>query len=303
MDDFQDLPPVAAIAALARQGAAELATITLNQPMPGLPVSIPVLLDKAAGTARGLKDLFEWHRINPARATGTATVNSIDSLVDLINRHKTDSTAIFGDPDWKKPTITAVIDYHRIDHTPDFLGHRIGYSFPLSDEWAAWMAINGKRMNQTEFAEFIEDHIAECASPTPAEIDDYKALFSTTVAWPNDLMQLSRGLQVMADIRVKNAVTLQTGEAQITFEEMHKDAAGGALVVPGIFILAIRPFFDGEIARIPVRLRYRLLDGKVNWIMQLFRPDKWITEELRRDMQRVADATALPLYLGTPERA
>ena len=302
MDELEDLPPVAAIAELARRAGTEIVDVVLTEPMPGLPVTVPALLDKANGTARGLKELFEPHRIHPARATGTAIVKSISSLADLVNRHKTENSVLFGDPDWQKPSMTAVIDYHGINHQPDFLGHRIGYSFPLSDEWSAWMAINGKRMSQTEFAEFIEDHIAECANPTPAEIEDYKALFSTTVAWPNDLMALSRGLQVMADVRVKNAVTLQTGEAQITFEEMHKDAAGGALVVPGIFILAIRPFFDGEIARIPVRLRYRLLDGKVNWIMQLFRPDKWITEELRRDMERVAAETSLPLYLGTPEK-
>lgn len=302
MSTMIDKTAVDEIAALAQKGMTEIVTLTAPEGMKGVPSAIPVVLDKAKGTALNIAPLFENYRTHPQFAIGQAEVTTLESFVDLVDRHKTPDSVIFGDADWKEPSLTAVIDYHQVDHSPEFLRHKIQYDFPLSEEWKLWLGINGKPMDQTSFAEFIEDHIAECSSPGSDEEEEYRTLFNTKVAYPNELMVLSRGLSVLAEVRVKNAVTLQTGEGQITFDETHKDAAtGNAISVPGIFILAIAPFFLGDFARIPVRLRYRVRDGKIYWTMHMFRPDKHITEQIRRDMTRAASETGLPLFLGSPE--
>ncbi|GEM_PF-6847773 len=131
----------------------------------------------------------------------------------------------------------------------------------------------------------------------------YQNKFSFKVAFPTQLVELSRGLQVNADIRVKNVVNLQNGTAQIVFEEEHQtlDKQGNRINVPGMFILPASPFFGGETARIPVRLKYNKTAGGVAWLYQLYRPEFHVNKQVRADMTRAAADTDLPHFEGTPE--
>lgn len=291
---------VESIADLALASGSQIVTIDRPDGYPGLPENIPALLNRNSGNVQSVYELFTPWRNRPERITGTAKIETLDSFIELVERHKTPASAIFAITDWRKPALTAVIDYH--DDEPANCKHRIHYAFPLSEDWQAWLGINGKPLSQTDFAEFIEDHIEDLASPDQAEQDAFKANFRTRVAEPSDLITLSRGLQINAEMRVRTAVKTQSGESQIVFEEEHKDATTGAPIdVPGIFILCIAPFFDGERCRIPVRLRYRVKEGKINWSIQLFRPDVHVTKQVRADLIRAATATALPRYEGQPE--
>lgn len=294
---------VHAIAALADQGMVDIKVIDTPTDVPGLPADVPLLVDPKSGKATSLKPIIDEWRLKPVRKAGTAKVLTLESLVDLVNRHKTEHSVIFADTDWKKPSLTAVIDYHDKQNggPADNGKHRVHYEFPLSDSWNAWMGINGEALPQVEFAEFIEDHIADLAAPDTMEEEDWRHKFSFRVAFPNELVSLSRGLQVFSETKVKNVVNLQSGAAQINFEEEHKDANGNKLDVPGMFILSIPPFFRGEPARIPVRLRYRQSAGKLFWICQLYRPDIYVTEQVIRDMERAGSDTSLPTFQGAPE--
>ncbi len=296
---------VQAIAKLAKEAAgAEIAGLMWPEAPRGLPKDVPVaIVHGDRPKLESVGEIFEEFRLFPARKAGTAKVLTLDSLIDLTNRHKTPDTAIFANTDWRKPSIVVVIDYHAVepDGDPAWLRHRIGYEFPLSDPWKEWLAKNGQPMKQGEFAEFIEDHIADLSSPTEAEADDYERLFSAKLATPAKLIELSRGLQVFAGVNVKNTVTLQSGESQVVFEEEHRDAAGNRLEVPGLFILQVNPFFQGDVARIPVRLRYRVADGKIFWFFQIYRPDLIITDRVRTDLDIIRAKTALPVFEGSPE--
>ncbi|MBO0142295.1 DUF2303 family protein [Agrobacterium sp. Ap1] len=293
---------VKAIADLAHQ--ADVVTINIDPPeVAGLPKSIPILLDSTNGQARSVKSLFDEWRQKPDRKVGTAIVNTLESFIDLVDRHKTEHSAIFADIDWKKPSLTGVIDYHDIasDGPANNGKHRVHYPFPLSEEWQTWVKFNGEPMGQSEFAEFIEDRIAELATPHEAEEIDWKEKLGGRVAHPNEIFTLSRGLKVNAETRVVNQVTLASGEAQITFEEEHKDQNGQKLNVPSLFIIRLPPFFRGEAVRIPVRLRYRVKAGALVWFYQLYRPDQYITEEVERSLLRAEAATELPTFQGKPE--
>lgn len=295
---------IEALKTLANKAGSELVTISLPTPINGLPDNVPAFVDREAGAIKSVKELLETYRTHPQRKSGTATVHTLDSFIDLVNRHKTASTAIFANSDWQKPSLTAVIDYHTIDSDEaDNLKHRIGYTFPLSEEWRAWVALNGKPLSQSEFAEFIEDHISDLSTPDEAEELDFQKKFSFKVAFPTQLVELSRGLQVNADTRVKNVVNLQNGTAQIVFEEEHQtlDKQGNRIDVPGMFILSIPPFFGGETARIPVRLKYKKTPNGVVWFYQLYRPEFYVTEQVRRDLTRAAGDTDLPHFEGSPE--
>ncbi|RVM08413.1 DUF2303 family protein [Sinorhizobium meliloti] len=294
---------IAAIHDLSDRAGSQIATLSLSTAIPGVPSTIPVFVDRKSGAVSNVADLFERYREHPRRKSGTAKVATLESLISLIDRHKTEHSAIFAETNWEKPSITAVFDYHEAKNggLADNGKHRAHYEFPLSEEWKAWVKINGKPLEQVEFAEFIEDHIAELSAPDSFEAEDFRGKFGFKVAYPNELVALSRGLQVHAETRVKNNVVLQSGEGEITWDEEHRDAQGNKLTVPGMFIVSIAPFFMGDPTRIPVRLRYRVSGGKVLWICQLYRPDVHITQQVMRDLERVAHETELPHFQGTPE--
>lgn len=156
-------------------------------------------------------------------------------------------------------------------------------------------------MEQKEFAWFLEDRVAELASPTDHERVTLEDQFATTLATPAQVVELSRGLKVNVDTQVKVSTVLQTGEGQIAWEETHNGTDGKPIKVPGMFILYIAPFFMGEKVRVPVRLRYRPKDGKMIWFYQIYRPDIAITEHLRTHILEAKDILELPVFEGSPE--
>lgn len=290
----------------AKAKGASIQHINVPEELTGLPKSVPALIVR--GDTPALKSIskeLEEYRLFPARKSGTGQAQTLQSFIDLTMRHATDDSVIFADTNWKAPSLTAVIDYHRNEEAgaADNCKHRIHYAFPLSEEWNAWVAGNGKPMTQEEFALLIEDRIADLAAPSDEEIKNCDETFQTTVAAPSGLMLLSRGLQVNVSSQVKNAQTLQSGESQILFEETHetKSKDGGAIKVPGMFMLAVSPFFMGEVTRIPVRLRYRVSGGNIVWLYQLYRPDLAITERVIADVATVTEKTELPAFAGSPE--
>jgi len=250
---------------------------------------------------KGLKAEFDLWRTAPERITGTAKVGTLISFVDLVNRHKNDGSALFGAINTPSPSFTAVIDYHSLDHAPRFGKHRIVYDFPVSPEWQAWQAFNAKPMSQGEWAAFVEEHIADLSAPYDAERSEYERLFQTTIAVPSDLIQLSRGMQIAVESRVKDIRVLQSGEAEILYEEVHKDSTGNKLIVPGLFVINIPLFVGGETTRIITRLRYRRQDSRIVWFYQLYRADLVVRMRLQSDFEAVGDQTGLPIFEGSPE--
>lgn len=291
---------VKAIAELADRANYQVAHFSVPTGVKGTPPSIPILINPRTGEARSLAALIEPWRTRPERKIGTASVDTIESFIELLDRHKTENSVIFADTDWNKPSLTAVVDYSG-QTDADFGAHRIRYDFPRSEEWKVWVGKHSKPLGQVDFAEFIEDHIQDLSAPDTLEEEQFERLFSCKVGYPNDLVMLSRGLQINAEVRVKTALKLQSGESQIVFEEDHKNADGQPISVPGVFIINIPIFHGGASTRIPVRLRYKLRDGAIAWTFMLHRPDVYITEEVRRDLERAARETELPKFEGRPE--
>lgn len=296
------------LAEAARLGAEakgiEIVQIEAPEGLSGLPATVPAaILRGEHPSINSVANLLETYRLHPERKQGTAEAQTFESFCELINRHKSEHSVIFADADWRKPSFTAVLDYHHlgVDGQPDYGKHRVHYAFPLSEEWQAWNKMNGQKMTQEDFAYFLEDRVAELSAPTDEERIWLERDFATTVATPSQLVELSRGLQVNVASKVKAAHTLANGEGQIVWEESHQDANGQPLKVPGIFILSVPPFFMGDKMRIPVRLRYRAAGGSVVWFYQIYRPDQFITEHVRHALFDAREKTGLPAYEGKPE--
>lgn len=300
-----DIPTASAAGLIADMAKAAAGphhvSITTHGLGPGLPASIPALWDADKQVLVSAHTEIERYRQEPARRTGTARVETLQSFIDLVNRHKTGDSAIFAKTAWPDPALTAVIDYHGLGLEPAWLKHRVHYAFPLTDEFKAWAALDGKPMEQLAFAEFIEEHAAELASPLPAEITEYEPKFKSRFANPNELIELSRHLEVFVGAKIKQQHRLQTGEKQITFDVEHTNINGEPIDIPGIFILNVKPFVDGDVARIPARIRYRAGGGAVVWFFDLYRWEQALRDRAHNDMLRAAEETALPAFEGAPE--
>lgn len=266
-----------------------------------LPPDVPLVFDQKSARVAAFKDAIEAYRIGPDRRRGTARTTTLRSFAELVNRHKDAGSAVFAKTAWPQPAFTAVIDYHDEENRPRHLGHRITYDFPVTDELKAWVSWNGKPMEQADFAAFIEEHAAELASPMEEEIREFEALFKERFATPSHLIELSRCLEVFVGAKAKRAERLSSGERTVEFVEEHRNGAGEKVEIPGIFMISVPAFLDGDNVRIPARLRYRLSGGTVSWFYQLYRWEFWLRDRVQHDLEWIARETALPCIEGSPE--
>ncbi len=295
------------IAELARDGVANTIEIT-DSTVRSEPIQIALRRDGSGGYHfESIKPLLEEWRENPERRSGTARLLTLQSLIDLVKRHKDDGSAVFGDfKDPRAPKITAVLDYHELGGQARHGKHRAEYAFPLSDEWQTWMAKNtaGDKLvafDQLKFANFLEDRIADLSSPLDQEKTDFESLLGCKFAGPNELLTLARGLELNTSSKVKDFRNLQSGEVQISYEEVHEDGKGKPIKVPGLFVVEIPLFVGGERVRIITRLRYRKSEGGIVWFFQMYRPDIIMRERVTADLREVGAETGLPTFEGAPE--
>lgn len=268
----------------------------------GLPKHMPVLMRLGKDVElKSLRALMEEWRIAPERREGTATVRTLRSFIELSMRHKDEHSTIFAQTDWPNPSLTTVVDYHQTDGVPRFGRHRIVYPFPLTREFKTWINQDGKPLEGDEFAIFIEDNIMDLSVPLDTEREQFEELFRTKFAVPTDLIALARGLEINVDSKVKQAFKLESGEAEIRFEETHKSASGEPIHVPGLFMLSCRAFVGGQEVRLPARLRYRVKDGAIKWHYQLYKWEDALRARTATDLAIAAQATGLPAFEGAPE--
>lgn len=249
-----------------------------------------------------LKQFHDEWRDAPERASGTATALTLESFIALVNRHKDNDSVVFADIIGDAPSLTAIIDYRRKEGDPRFQRHRVHYAYPVAEEWTAWKEQDGDKLSQSDFAAWVEEHIHEIGDPEDfADRETVEALFRGKMATPADLFTLSRGLKISADISVKEVRDLASGQAQIAFEETHKDGEGAPLKVPQLFLVRVPFFVSQPAATLVARLRYRLHSGKIVWHYELWRWRDAMQVALIDDLRKVREQTNLDLFEGCPE--
>lgn len=254
-----------------------------------------------------VKQFIDELRTRPVRKAGTSELTTIDSFVAQVNRTKDANTVIFADvASRQEPRLLAVFDYNEAGPTggPRFGTHRALYRFPVSDQWKAWTGKPIEGIGQADFAEFLESRIMDVLDPTSTgkTLDAFCKQLGITLASPQRLMELSRGLALHAEHKVIQNVNIGSGEAQIGFSENHTDTAGAPLKVPGGFAIAIPVFRNGPAYQIPVRLRYRVGGGQIRWTLQPQRLDEVWDDAVTESVNAVTTKTELTTLFGTPEK-
>jgi Uncharacterized conserved protein (DUF2303) len=96
-------------------------------------------------------------------------INESRSLVDYVDRFKTDDTVIFADTD--ELEVHAVVDYHKAKSAgPGLAEHRAVLSLSHSAEWSQWSSISGRMYDQKLFALMLEINSEDIAQSEAASL-------------------------------------------------------------------------------------------------------------------------------------
>lgn len=195
---------------------------------------------------------FSLHREKPltpwlaSNIAASRTLIEAGSFADYINIFKQSTTLIFGSPHQMK--MEAVIDYHgAADGTPapNHCTHRAIFDMRYDPNWERWRNIDRRDMSQVDFAYFIEEMMHTIAAPDGG-----------------DLLEMAQTLKVNRNVVFKSNKRLASGEMDIQFTEEDSTTSAGNVGVPDELTVVCPIHFDGSLATIPIKLRYKLDPGK-----------------------------------------
>lgn len=267
-------------------------------------------------TLQSLKPLLDQYLTRPERRVGVQKVDRLESFVEWVNRHKDSGSALFCEAYRDAPRLCAVIDYHEsgaVEKVDDQVARwgKFGasYPMPLDPRWLAWRKADGVTMSQAEFAGFLQDRAldlcpfaarVEAATPEllalPPDVQDFLNLTGGKCGTPEEIMLLAKGLDIAVEATSVERVRLESGEVKLAFEEKHNTS----VAVPSIFLIALPVFaLSDRFYRLPVRLRYRVDQGKTFWTPLLWRADETLDKAIQDNAEKAKTDTGLPMFYGT----
>ncbi len=110
------------------------------------------------------------------------------------------------------------------------------------------------------------------------------------------LVSLTNGKEMTVTENVVSSARLSSGETEMKFSQEHKATAGGQTVrIPDAFLLRLPLFDRGQFYVVPVRLRYRVKDGKPVFSYSLYRLSDILEKAVSDCESTVAAACSLPM--------
>lgn len=193
----------------------------------------------------------------PQRVQQSVSVDTVDSFIEYFNEFGTDHSVIFCDVD--AGSFKGIIDYHADRDTADWSEHTVSHSCKPTKEWLSWKENDGKKMDQVEFAFFLEQNLDEIVKPEAAQ-----------------MLEIALTLKAKTKLNFESGNRLSDGQVQFQYREEMEGKAGikGDIKIPENFGLGIRVFEGGDAYSLEARFRYRIREGKVLMWYDLVRPHK-----------------------------
>jgi uncharacterized protein YfdQ (DUF2303 family) len=183
------------------------------------------LISPDGATVREVSDEHSLTITPPRYIRQGVTLQTQDSLVEYVNRYKSDNTVLFANID--SNAILATIDYHAKDKAA-VVAHRATLTLPFSEEWGLWTRISGKLQSQLEFARFLEENGADVRAPDAAE-----------------LLEACRDLQAHRKVNFTKAVRTSSENETFEYQDETKATTKAGIELPTKFKLGI-PVYFGE---------------------------------------------------------
>lgn len=218
---------------------------------------------------------------NPQRIKAQRTFTSIDSLVAYIAKFRGVSTALFAQQ--ASDTIVAELDSHA-SGLPSHNSHRATLKLEKTIAMKAWIANNGKRMSQVQFAEFIEDNASDVNDPKP-----------------NVMIEIAKSMQAQRNGKFESKVDLDNGSFVFSnTEEVRGTFKNGRIEVPKTFqigLVAYKGQKDGF--KIDARLRFLIDDGVLTMWYVLPQLDRVLDNAFAEVVGQVAKDTKIDVLHGS----
>lgn len=222
-------------------------------------------------------DLEKFHD-RPRRIVQNPNLQSMESLLEYISKHRNDHSVIFFDEDRMQAKFIA--NYHNMAaNEPAWCDHTASYQAKLDERWAAWTKQDMNPMDQIELAMFIERRVKDFDQPTGTE-----------------MLELATSFQLKKKVTYSKGVNLGNGDIQFTYNST--DQGSGTVTVPEEFTLGVPVFKNSDFYKVQAKFRYRLKDEQV-----IFQYELMNLEDIKRDavdgMLEKLRESGLTVYLGS----
>lgn len=197
-------------------------------------------------------------------------LHNVESFMEYFNNFADAHSHIFVDAENAK--FKAILDYHVAADSPSWNRHTVEYKFPKTIEWTKWLQYNSIRMEQEDFALFIEDNIKEVVEPDGAT-----------------MLEIASSLQAKNNVSFKSAKRLDNGETQFDYREDIESTAGaqGQFSIPNEIKIALKPFQGSETYNVTARFRYRINNGSLVMWYDIIRPHAIIEDAIKDAVEKV----------------
>lgn len=207
---------------------------------------------------------------SPRRKSGTVVVFDAGSFNEIVDANAdTGTPRVYVNRDVASPSIIGILNDH--GENPGWRDLRVQLEFRQTPQWQKWRAMDGKMVGQADFAEFIEENLADLAQPTGAE-----------------MLEIVTYLQATRSTEFKSGIRLSNGNLQfVNVENTTAKVGAGQIEVPEKFELAITPFQGLPLFAVPARFRYRLNGGVLTMGLKLERIENLMNQVLGEAMSQI----------------
>lgn len=223
----------------------------------------------------------------PTRKRAAVHVHDANSFCAYFGSHSTGYSNIYANIDHEAETfvVLAVFD----DHGPNagWREHTCTLVHNPSVEWKRW---NGKcrvTMQQSEFATFLEDNLADVVNadgmPTGSE-----------------MLQMAIAFERTADKRLKSKINLQSGGVRFEYADEDNAETRTSMQVSNRFTIGIPVFYGATVAyQIEARLKYRDNSGKLSFWYELIRTDRAFRQAVTDELDGISSKCEREIIHGT----
>lgn len=237
---------------------------------------VPILLVPPNYTVKQFAELLPA----PVHTEQFVICETAKSFIEYFNHFANDKSAVFCDTNAEK--FTGVIDYHSAGSAA-WCKHSVIYKCQRTHEASAWLANNGKKMEQEEFAVFIEDNALEIVTPPGAT-----------------MLEIATHLKAQKKVQFISGTVLSNGQQSIQYMEEIQGSAGakGELQIPEMIELGMRIFEGGDAYKLHARFRYRINTGKLIMWYDIIRPKQTLRAAVDDAYTVIKAAVKTQLFLN-----
>lgn len=235
-------------------------------------------------TRHEIPDEHGLKRSEPRYLSQAVTLQTVDSLVDYVNRFKGAETMLFANIDAN--AIVGAIDYHtssaeNAKPEPRRVAHRATMTLPHAEEWRVWTGIHGKLVGQLEFARFLEENGGDITAPSGA-----------------DVLEACRDLQAHRKVNFTKAVRTATDNENFEYSDETEARTRGGIELPTKFQLKIPVYFGEPPTEVYAFLRWSLDEGALKLGIALHRAEHVRQAVFKQIVMAAGERTGCPVVFG-----